>query len=148
MPRVIFIAGLPGSGKSFYIEKLSKEMNAEIFDDYKFNSVNNSASFPFGRKFIELISNLRENKDCVISDIDFCDSDSRVEAEMCIRELVNGVNIEWYYFENNATQCKKNMMLRAKSDARNVDEILKYLEVYTAKYIIPEHANIIKVWHE
>lgn len=146
MSRAIFIAGLPGSGKSFYVEKLSKELQAECFDDYKNNAINNSGLFPFSRNFINLIASLRNNRDCIISDVDFCDPNARAEAEMFIRELVEQVDVEWVYFENNPTQCKKNIMLRAQSDTRNVAEILACLEKYKSKYVIPEHANVIKVW--
>ena len=56
MPNVIFVVGLPGSGKSHYAKALAKQTESELFDDYKSNAIGNCSRFPFGRNYIELVN--------------------------------------------------------------------------------------------
>jgi len=89
--RAIFIAGLPGSGKSYYARQLASEINAVLFDDFKAYAIGDCSHFPFARSFIGLINELRAGKDSIICDIDFCETESRDEAQLCVEQLVPDV---------------------------------------------------------
>lgn len=148
MRHAIFIVGLPGSGKTHYANELSKELSAELFDDFKNNAVKNCQLFPFARKFVDLVIQLRNNSVCIICDIDFCDSDSREDAQTCLQELVSDLEVEWQYFENNPEQCKQNIVQRSQKENREVDKELDNLRRYAEKYQIPENTKILQVWRD
>jgi len=89
IPKIILIAGLPGSGKTTYIEKLRQE-GWSIFDDFKANAYNDSSVFWHSRNYEALISAIREGRKCLVADIDFCNTKSRNEAELILRIQIPG----------------------------------------------------------
>lgn len=67
MPKLIVVVGLPGSGKSFYIDELQGGCQGVCADDYMANSHANSCRFTDSRHYANLICDLRNKKDCIIS---------------------------------------------------------------------------------
>ena len=146
MAKAIFIVGLPGSGKTYYVCDLASEINAEKFDDFKADAIDNCSHFTFARRYEELINKLRSGLDAIISDIDFCKTESRDEARQCIEQQVQGVEFEWIFFENDPEKCRKNIIRREKTRGRSEPETIKKLEMYSKKYEIPDGSFVEKVW--
>ena len=146
MTKATFVIGLPGSGKSHFIKVLAEQTKAQLFDDYKANAIGDCSLFPFSRKYIELINFLREGRDCIISDIDFCREIAQREAQLCLEALVSDIEILWICFENNPSQCKQNVYLRATYTPRDVNSEINNIHRYSQEYHTPRGANIVPVW--
>lgn len=146
MTRAIFIVGLPGAGKSYYARQLAREIDATLFDDFKANAIGDCSHFPFAKSYVELINVLRSGKDSIISDIDFCKTESRNEARQCIEQLVQGVEVEWIFFENDPEECRENIIRRAKMEGRKQSGPIDALERYSKVYVISDDSHVIPVW--
>jgi len=142
--KAIFLTGLPGSGKSCYIDSL--QTDAVIFDDYKAHAIDDNPSFDHGRRLKELLEVLRAGKSCIISDIDFCRTEAQREAESLLRAAVADVTIEWWCFENDPHRCEQNVLQRAKSYRRDVRAELTNIHQYSSVYAMPAGAKILQVW--
>jgi predicted kinase len=135
---VLLVAGLPGSGKSTYLREL--ELVGWLkFDDFKANAIGNSSTFQNARRFEELVECLRDGRRCVVSDIDFCKTDSREEAERILRARVPNLELAWCFFANDEEACETNAKRRNRTSLpRDLAKLKEYSEVYN----IPEAATI------
>ena len=112
MAKLVVVFGLPGSSKTFHLPRIKKEHDAKLIrDSFKIDSFRNLAPIMCSRHFVDLISNLREGRNCVISDIAFCKKDRRKELAEAVQLHVPDVKIVWIPFENNPEQCRKNVKL-------------------------------------
>jgi predicted kinase len=140
--EVILIAGLPGSGKTVYMEPL-RQAGWNIFDDFKANAYNDSSIFFHSQNYEPLLKALREGQKCVVADIDFCKTDSRNEAELVLRRQLPDVKLSWLFFANDIHACQANIKRRA---SRSIDDNLRALSNYCVQYHIPTCAHVIPVW--
>ena len=143
MPKLIIVIGLPGSGKSYYIKKLLGDKKIEpeyVYDDFHANAHNDSSKVTASRYFHSLIEGLKNGKNCLVSDIAFCKNE-RMEALK--NTIVEPCEIELHCFENNPTQCKKNIAIRARESANTEMSLVNSL---TCEYQIPEGAKLIPVY--
>ena len=140
--QIILIAGLPGSGKTKYMETLRLQ-DWSIFDDFKANAYNDSSVFWHSRNYKALLMALHEVQKCVLADIDFCKATSRQEAEGALREQIPDLTLNWLFFENDFDACQANIMRRA---SRSIEDNLRALHEYHALYQIPIGAEVIPVW--
>lgn len=142
MAQIILIAGLPGSGKTTYLETLRQE-GWLVFDDFKANAYNDSSVFWHSRNYEALLMALREGQKCVVVDIDFCKTNSRHEADTSLREQIPDLTLNWVFFENDFQACQVNVRRRA---SRSIEDNLRALDEYHALYQIPIGAQVIPVW--
>lgn len=70
-PEVLILVGLPGCGKTTYVEELRREGWAD-FDDFKSGAVDNSSEFRKSSRLRPLVASLHAGLRCVVADIDFC----------------------------------------------------------------------------
>ena len=70
MATVTFLLGLCGSGKSYLARELRRQRGALVFEDLLHD---NAALLP------KLIDALKEGKDCVVHEIQFCFEENRTE---------------------------------------------------------------------
>ena len=60
MSKLIFVVGLPGSGKSEYVKKINKNNKFIILDDFKGNAILDKSDFTFSSRYCDLINYLKE----------------------------------------------------------------------------------------
>ena len=141
-PKIILIAGLPGSGKTTYMETLRQE-GWSIYDDFKSNAHNDSSAFWHSRNYETLLDALRAGQKCVVADIDFCRTDSRNEAEFALRAQIPDLMINWLFFASDFGACHSNIRKRASA---SLEDDLRALNAYYVQYQIPADAQVIPVW--
>lgn len=97
IPRVILLGGLPGSGKTPYLDQL-RAQGWNVFDDFQANAHENSPRFQKARCCEQLIQALRKGRTCVVSDMRVLCPDYRQEAQRFLEEKVGSVALEWQFF--------------------------------------------------
>jgi predicted ATPase len=121
--KVIFVIGLPASGKSTLISKL-RGPNDIVLDDFTTPDL--------------IRSSLSNNPGVLyISDPQFCKEDVLNKAKIIVSEYTD--NIEYIYFENNPEACIHNSHLRIN---KYVDPTIKYL---SKVYLVPKNIVAINV---
>lgn len=115
MSKVIAIAGLPASGKSFLGKQLADANGGLLVDDPSKAGLEALASI--GKKTV------------VVTDPFFCFPEYRTKAEAKFKEM-GATEVEWIFFESNVEQCLKNAKLRPGL----VNGDIRY---FASKYQIP-----------
>jgi len=138
MREILFVAGLPGSGKTTYLCQLCRD-GWSIFDDFKANARCDSKKFRNARMFDELIKKLHDGLPVAVADIDFCNRESRDEAESVLREEIPDTEIQWCFFAHDVDACRKNIIRRDRPSRQ--DELAKLCE-YSSLYCIPVGACV------
>lgn len=137
-PKILMIAGLPGCGKTTYLDELRRE-GWSAFDDFKAGAIDDSSQFDKSRQFETLIAALREGRRCVVADIDFCKSESRAEAEKVLRVTVPRVEICWCFFARDERACEENIKRRNRD---SLEAGIRELRRYSRVYSIPLGAHV------
>ncbi len=148
MQKLIFITGLPGSGKTTYLETHKGEFgDALICDDYyksgpgRFVRFNGSVYYKDVRKAFE------NGRNVVIADIVFCEDELRKEAQEGVAHLGAELNIDividYRFFANDPDVCIANILYRNRQE--RVETELKFIEDHKDSYIIPASAIILPV---
>lgn len=116
------VVGLPGSGKSIYLDQLQK---SGVF------IINNPRTFED-----DILPHLDEPRQVVaIADHNLCFSSSRESTVVQIRRNVPTAKFRWVYFENDPLQCLAN--LRAAGRMRSIEGGENYLWQAAQAYSIP-----------
>ena len=131
--EVVFVAGLPGCGKTAHVERY-RQNGWAVFDD--FNSMS--------RHFESLVANIRAGHKCVVADIDFCRDHARIEAEDILRIAAPGVSVGWLFFGNDPRACERNLRHRNRT---SLEDDLRCLGRYAPLYSVPSDADALRVWY-
>lgn len=140
--RVIFVAGLPGSGKTPYLESLRVD-GWRVFDDFQADAKLNSPAFRNSRNYDDLLSALRSGQRCVVADMRFCIAAYRGQAEALLRREVPDAQVELQFFANDPQQCEANIRGNAE---RHPGRRLEKLNEYASAYTIPVGSAAMHVW--
>jgi|GEM_PF-6492655 len=122
---IVFVVGLPGSGKANYLEQLQKS---------GFVTINNPDDF---EKDIQPVLE-SPSQIIAIADYNLCFPAYREKMVVRIRTLVADAIFRWIYFDNDPIQCLWN--LRASGTRIGDDTREKFVWQISQGYIIP--ANI------
>lgn len=144
--KVILVAGLPASGKSEYVRKLVDETGAEPLDDFKASAIRDNPHFDFSRHYKRLIAGLNAGRTFLVTDVDFCSTQSRKQADEFVRQFAPDAEIEWRFFENDPEQCKRNAKTRAEVTLRDLKREIELIEHYCPLYRIPPGSTTLPVW--
>ncbi len=93
---ICFVVGLPGSGKTNYLEQLQKS---------GFLAINNPADAD--RDVLPVLKG--EGQIFAIADYNLCFPSYREKMVVKIRSAIPEVNFRWVYFENDPIQCLSNL---------------------------------------
>ena len=143
MAKLTIVVGLPGSGKSYYINYRKEKYPGICVEDFMAHSIEDSINFTHSSHYQELIKSLQSGKDCIIADITFCKTIRRIDFIKTIRKDVKDVVLEWIFFENDLLQCQANILYRGRPKANEEINSAQYLSL---RYIIPEATVVIPVW--
>jgi hypothetical protein len=152
MPKILFITGLPGSGKTTYLETHQKEFgNALICDDFYKSATTGprkSLEFEGSAYFEDIQAALQEGRDIVIADILFCDPARLREAQEGMGRLLSKLNatteVEFRFFENDRASCVRNIHNRSRP--KRVEKELAFIEEFSDQYVIPEGSTVLPVY--
>ncbi len=128
MSKVILICGLPGSGKTHLGKRLAEETGFDFIDDVSPTHMN------------QLKEILESGRNCIISDPNFVLEHTRKLALGYLTRF-SKTEVEWIFFENNPSQCMKNVVKR--NDGRMV---VGFIDTCSKQYKIPDGAKIVKVY--
>ncbi|MFZ2072361.1 MAG: AAA family ATPase [Minisyncoccia bacterium] len=148
MQKITIIVGLPGSGKTTYIENNKNNFkNAVICDDYHKSSYNHSHNFEDSVYYEDLKRTLKSGEDAVLSDIAWCKTERREILEKNIKNILEDIKINaeiiFIYFENNPEACKKNVLKRNRNG--RMEREMQFIDEVSAQYTIPDNAIIIPI---
>ncbi len=122
--------------------RLKKEYNAHfIRDSFKKNAFRHQSPVTSSRYYVDMIFNLRNGHNGVISDTAFCKEDTRLELMEVVEFHAPGTEIVWFCFANDPAQCRKNVI----SSQREVQSRLKHIDDYKDKYTYPPGVTPIPV---
>ncbi|MFZ3009952.1 MAG: AAA family ATPase [Candidatus Microsaccharimonas sp.] len=137
------VIGLPGSGKTTYINNLADQNSQlSIYDDYQGEAYNNDSDPRLSKHFGELVGNLKKAKNVIVSDIRYCIPHELNVFLGTVLSAAPNVRIELKYFENNPEACRKNILFRNREN--RVDQELELLNKLTSGYVLPsiEHLTV------
>jgi len=143
MLKVTVIVGLPGAGKTTYIEANFRD--AKIFDDFHKGAKDDSPLFEKSKNYLPLIKALIEGNDCVISDVEFCRQNNLEIVIKNLEEIATAFDLniktELLAFENNPEKCKINAVARGRAhhpaELKKIDDLAKIYYISPGAKILP-----------
>lgn len=151
MKKVIFIIGLPGSGKTHLLNQKYKNDEYIYYDDIQSHALFNNGNFTYSQKYPMIITEMgKGEKDIVISDIRYCNMQDYMDTVQIIRWWIDNKNypyeIDTIVFQNEPEKCKNNVR---KDTDRNVQSRLDKIIEYTKFYNPPLYGvEILDVYSE
>jgi hypothetical protein len=131
MPKVVFLVGLCGSGKSHLAKQLDRETGAIVFD-----GVMNS------RALVALQECLGRGEDCIVEEISLCIAANR-DMIAGLLGPIHTLQFEWIFFENDLESANWNVNHREnKGDPEGHCRINAYVH---RRYTIPDGAKLLKI---
>jgi hypothetical protein len=133
VPRVTFILGLAGSGKTYLAEKLAKDTGATFFEGTEGQRTTKES----------MLQHLANGGNCIVEEIAYCLPSGReaVVSELCA--AVPNIEIEWICFENNLESANWNVTHRHNKG--DVPGHLRINQCYHELYIYPSGAKPIPI---
>jgi hypothetical protein len=123
--KAIILAGLPGSGKSYFVNQIKGIVHKiAVFDD------------PIKGDHKNIVEVMKSGQDIIISDPWMCDVRYRNLAESVFKDW--NYEITWVFFENDKEKCLRNLA------HRNDDRVIERFEAFN--YTIPEGVNVKEIW--
>lgn len=140
--KIIFVIGLPGSGKSYLLEYYRSHpfIKYKIYDDWmKWTLDSHSVKeFHSDVHYKELLDEILKGSDIVISCIDFCKLEFLNKAEYFLKTKFPEIEINKVYFENSPDKCEQNIRYRDKKNGghwkpNKEGEMWYYGQIYKGK---------------
>lgn len=116
--KIIFVAGLPGSGKTTLINSLLEGKNRFYHSDWGWKFPINEdgtfkESFNDDYRFEQLLDQIKQGVNLVIDGGHLCNHRFLLEGEYHLKLNFPGIEIERYYFENNPKNAIANVLYRS-----------------------------------
>lgn len=137
--RLIIIAGLPGAGKTTYLQQLKKLGEVDWFyDDFQDRSFGKSPDPRHSRYYGSLIKHLKHQKTIAVADIRYCVPSNVHQLLAVIRAKLplQDAAIELRYFQNDPKACLANAQVRASLTTRDFSYETELINDYTRRYVV------------
>lgn len=133
MATLTFILGLCGSGKTWLADRI---VAARKFDEGFLRDADQHAA---------LFECLRNNQDCVVVEISYCDASYRKQIlEKLKTANIPGMTITWLCIENDLYRANKNC--RERTNKGDPEEHIKINQELSRFYTYPDGGVILKMW--
>ena len=139
MPKVIFLAGLPASGKSSILEDYHR-LGVPVFDDFMQFS---PRAFRKCRHLDLIRKHLTAGRDIVMSDVRLVERGFREEVLTGLRPLE--FEAEWHCFANEPDQCLRNSATRVTRQSAAHEVEISLIRELSAAYSLPPGCRVIRV---
>lgn len=137
MVKLIVVIGLPGSGKTHYLQELkARKLISGYYDDYQKNAYGKVHEPHFSRHYGPLLSKLKKGQTTAISDIIYCNDKDLDALLLSILNVLPETEIELHYFENDPINANINIKKRGRADYAKLE--LAYVEEHSPTYVIPK----------
>jgi len=145
MQEVTFIIGLPGSGKSTLVEYYQNHpfVDYKIYDDWMECTFNRFEIKEFNSecRFSNLIEDIKQQSNILITCIDFCKNDFLQKSEYYLKSHFPNLKVSRIYFENNPTKSESNIRYRDKVNGGRWEKSEKDEMVYHGELYVPGGVN-------
>ena len=143
--KLTIVIGLPGSGKTTWLNECHKSADGTVFDDFHARARGDSGEFEASRCFDTLRDKLSAGFSCVIADIAYCRTERLERAERAIRSLAEHlgieIEIERIFFSNDPQSCRHNVVHRyALEPSRCYLNELQTIDELTLEYDAPPNS--------
>jgi len=150
MAKLIVVAGLPGAGKSTYLDDKQKSGEFDVvYDDYFGTSIKKPNSpdelhldkNPLkNTRYINIIEDLIANKNVAVCDIVFCIAKYRNIFIASIIAAVSEIDLEFVFFTNEGTASQKNVHTRAREG--RVEKEIELIDSISSQYSLVEVSEV------
>ncbi|HSX05084.1 MAG TPA: AAA family ATPase [Candidatus Saccharimonadales bacterium] len=137
---LLIVVGMPGSGKTTYMQKLLSEGEIDsVYDDYQMGAAKDDKYNPrLSRNFAALRADLSQGRRVAINDISYCAAANLEWLSRVMQEEFPGIKIEQVFFENNPEACRHNVRLRGRPADRIAVELQK-IDLIASQYNPPQN---------
>lgn len=126
--KLIVVIGLPGSGKSKYMEQIKAAGEvAAFYDDFQANAIQHDKNPRLSNHYSLLLKGLRGGQTIAVSDIRYCIKEELNVLIAAVIDGVPGIALDLRYFENNPEKCIKNVNTDTHRDVSGRLEKIKEL---------------------
>jgi hypothetical protein len=138
-PKLIAVAGLPGSSKSHYIHHEAKEFGYRAVSDI---TQCGWLSWPV------LLNFLRDGETCITDSATFTTAQGRKDLEYRLKkDFGEAGEVEWRFFENNPTACLTNIIRDGiLKPEREFHVRLQRLFERSPSYVVPDGYAALPVY--
>jgi hypothetical protein len=113
MPKVVFLVGLCGAGKSRKAEEMEKNLGYIWVEGIHGNL----------KEFLKLTDSLRAGKDCVAEEFQTITPSYRAWIKDWLEKGIPGVTVEFGFFEKDLVKLTRNVLSRSDGDKRIQDHL-------------------------
>jgi hypothetical protein len=131
MPRLIFLVGLAGSGKTRKGKKMQQEEGFVWVD-----SIEHTSTDGIRQNYQTLIEHLQRGQNCVGEELQTLDPAYRARIVKQLETEVQDLDVEFWFFEKDLVKATRNVLSRPDDKKRIENHLLMNCQLYD-RYVIP-----------
>ncbi|MEO5690893.1 MAG: AAA family ATPase [Candidatus Saccharimonadales bacterium] len=150
MSKLIILSGLPGSGKTTYIESLKTQgFTGPIYDDYyatqhneridTVEDVDRNKDPVKNERFEQLITDLKNNPEVIVADIIFYIARHRNSLLVAVLNRMPNIDLKFVYLPVKIDTSIENIEKRNRNDRVTIEkELVRYIADRATKITVTE----------